>query len=132
MRINIENFVRMSCKRGQTSVVFGHLVEHMKELRRRTLAGDMSALNEFFELYRFSDNQCDEYGYRPIPAEEPLAPTQSPVGTQSVEIDGTIFIYEPKGAQVQIVREGQKVSPLPIDHLSFFLGHLEEEYPLPE
>lgn len=60
MRVNIENAVRHSQAKGGHAFLLAELVRHLKELRDRTDRGDMTAVTEFFELYRFDDNQCDE------------------------------------------------------------------------
>ena len=56
MRVNIEN-----CNNtGDPSAkewVLGELVRNLKELRDRTDAGDMKALDEFFGLFVFNDDQ---------------------------------------------------------------------------
>lgn len=57
--INIENFVRQSCQ-GPALAVCGKLVEHLKWLRGRIAIGDMEAINKFFNLYRFDENQTSD------------------------------------------------------------------------
>ena len=56
MRVNIEN-----CNNtGDPSAkewVLGELVRNLKELRDRTDAGDIKALDEFFDLFVFNDDQ---------------------------------------------------------------------------
>ena len=56
MRVNIEN-----CNNtGDPSAkewVLGELVRNLKELRDRTDAGDMKALDEFFGLFVFNDDR---------------------------------------------------------------------------
>jgi len=53
MRINIENCVRNCGANGIYKGSLTELVENLKELRQRTAAGDMTALDEFFRVYVF-------------------------------------------------------------------------------
>ncbi|MBV5350587.1 hypothetical protein JZU71_05615, partial [bacterium] len=42
---------------GDKDWLLGELITNLKELRDRTKTGDMSALDEFFTLFVFNDNQ---------------------------------------------------------------------------
>lgn len=55
MRVNIENCNNTG---GQSAKewVLGELVRNLKELRDRTDAGDIKALDEFFGLFVFNDD----------------------------------------------------------------------------
>lgn len=60
MKVNIENCIRvMEVKSNSTGNKFccEELVKHLKELREKTEKGDFSVLEEFFNLYSFSDNR---------------------------------------------------------------------------
>jgi len=57
MRINIENAIRSMDLRKEDRFVLEELVKHMQQFRDRALEGDPTVLAEFFNLYRFSDNQ---------------------------------------------------------------------------
>lgn len=57
MRINLENCLRNELP-GNLDWLREQLVSHLKELRDRAGKGEMIAvLHEFFDLYRFDDNQ---------------------------------------------------------------------------
>lgn len=56
MRVNIENCAARGDRRMKAWCL-EELVKNLKELRDRTDAGDMKALAEFFDLFRFNDNQ---------------------------------------------------------------------------
>lgn len=56
MKVNIENCANRGSSRDKAWVL-GELVRNLKELRDRTDAGDMAALDEFFDLFVFSDSQ---------------------------------------------------------------------------
>lgn len=60
MRINIENALAQMPAGEGNRFVLKELIRHLKELRDRTDAGDLGAVGEFFELYRFSDNQLGD------------------------------------------------------------------------
>lgn len=56
MKVNIEN----ASLRGDNNTrawVLETLVTNLKELRDRTQQGDMNALNEFFEIFKFNDSE---------------------------------------------------------------------------
>ena len=57
MRVNIENAARGDSRTQKW--VLDELVANLKELRDRTDAGDMVALREFFDVFRFDDNQLE-------------------------------------------------------------------------
>lgn len=56
MRVNIENIAKIGSSRDKAWAL-NELVRNLKELRDRTNAGDMAALDEFFALFVFNDNQ---------------------------------------------------------------------------
>lgn len=56
MRINIENCVRHCGADGIYKGSLTELVENLKELHQRTAAGDMTAIDEFFNIYVFDTN----------------------------------------------------------------------------
>ena len=59
MRLNIENCARNGDE-GVKAWALDELVCNLKEMRDRSNAGDMhAAVTEFFEVFRFSDNQTD-------------------------------------------------------------------------
>lgn len=66
MRINIENAARCAFTAKQAKWVLGELVKNLKELRDRTQNGDLSALDEFFDLYRFNDNERADRNVVPL------------------------------------------------------------------
>lgn len=55
MRVNIENLSQRGCARDK-EWCYDELVRHLKELRDRTDAGDMAALDEFFGVFVFDDD----------------------------------------------------------------------------
>ena len=55
MRINIENCARVG-NRSEKAWCLDELVRNLKELRDRTDAGDMAALDEFFGVFVFDDD----------------------------------------------------------------------------
>lgn len=58
--MNLENCLRNELP-SQLDWLRDQLVAHLKEVRDRCAKGDMhAAVNEFFDCYRFSDNQCSE------------------------------------------------------------------------
>lgn len=59
MRVNIENCSNNG-DAGAKEWVLEELVKNLKELRDRTDAGDMKALDEFFGLFVFNDDQSRE------------------------------------------------------------------------
>lgn len=61
MRVNIENCDNTGSSR-EKSWLLGELVRNLKEMRDRTEAGDMSAVAEFFEVFRFNDSQDRQKG----------------------------------------------------------------------
>ncbi len=59
MRLNIENCANNGCEDSKAWAL-DELVRNLKELRDRSNAGDMhAAVSEFFEVFRFNDNQMD-------------------------------------------------------------------------
>jgi len=58
MRINIENAIRHTEMPKEGRFVMEELIKHMKQFRDRALEGDPVVLAEFFNLYRFDDDQC--------------------------------------------------------------------------
>lgn len=56
MRVNIENCAKTGNARNK-SWLLDELVRNLKEVRDRVAAGDMAAVAEFFDLFRFNDNQ---------------------------------------------------------------------------
>jgi hypothetical protein len=70
-------------KDGKLGAISGQLIEHLKELRRRTLDGDIEALQDFFELYEFEG-----------PDEEDRKPyhLDVPVGSLHAFLDGDAYI----------------------------------------
>lgn len=56
MRVNIENCAATGSK-SDKAWLCEELVRNLKELRDRTRSGDMAALDEFFGLFVFNDNQ---------------------------------------------------------------------------
>ena len=57
MRVNIEN-AASSRDASLTPWLLDELVRNLKEMRDRSNAGDMqAAVTEFFEVFRFNDNQ---------------------------------------------------------------------------
>ena len=64
MKVNIENAAATGGS-ATKSWLLGELVRNLKELRDRTLAGDTSAIDEFFSVFKFNDNQLeDSHGHR--------------------------------------------------------------------
>ena len=59
MRINIENFVN-KIRYKTIRFVLRELVGNLKELKNRFDAGDVAAVNEFFDLYVFNDSEESE------------------------------------------------------------------------
>jgi len=64
MRINIQNMLRQAGHAipsdrdtGAYSFVLQQLGGHLLQLRDRTQAGDLTALDEFFKLYVFNDGK---------------------------------------------------------------------------
>jgi len=64
MRINVQNMLHQAgnaipARNDRGGYRFGlqQLGEHLRQLRDRTRAGDMKALNVFFALYVFDDDQ---------------------------------------------------------------------------
>lgn len=55
MRVNIENCARVG-HRSEKAWCLDELVRNLKELRDRTDAGDMKALDEFFAVFVFNDS----------------------------------------------------------------------------
>lgn len=69
MKLNIEN-ASHSDDDGVRSWVLDELVRNLKELRDRSNAGDMeAAVTEFFEVFRFNDNQMDPSPIKATPKE---------------------------------------------------------------
>ncbi len=63
MNMNIENCFRHELP-PNLQWLGDQLVAHLKELRDRSRAGNMAAvLHEFFNCYRFDDNQNDDDGF---------------------------------------------------------------------
>lgn len=63
MRMNIENCLRNELP-PNLDWLREQLIGHLKELRDRARKGEMAAvLHEFFNLYRFDDNQMDNDGF---------------------------------------------------------------------
>lgn len=66
MRINVQNMLRQvghALPRRNTAAypyVLKQLAEHLLQLRDRTQAGDLVALDEFFALYVFDDGRAYE------------------------------------------------------------------------
>lgn len=59
MRVNIENCAKTGGNKDKAWLL-DELVRNLKEVRDRTSVGDMAALDEFFALFVFNDNQkCD-------------------------------------------------------------------------
>lgn len=59
MKLNIENCAKNGSE-GTKAWALDELVRNLKEMRDRSNAGDMqAAVTEFFEVFRFSDNQMD-------------------------------------------------------------------------
>ena len=59
MRVNIENAAAQHDP-SMKPWLLDELVRNLKELRDRSNAGDMeAAVTEFFEVFRFNDNQMD-------------------------------------------------------------------------
>jgi hypothetical protein len=61
MWINVENMLRQAGNAAGDRYGYrfslGELAKHLKELRDRSLAGDDTAIKEFFGLYIFDDGQ---------------------------------------------------------------------------
>lgn len=63
MRMNLENCLRNELP-SNLDWLREQLIGHLKELRDRARKGEMAAvLHEFFNLYRFDDNQIDADGF---------------------------------------------------------------------
>lgn len=63
MRMNLENCLRNELPKN-LDWLREQLIGHLKEVRDRGRAGQMvSVLHEFFNLYRFDDNQMDDDGF---------------------------------------------------------------------
>lgn len=66
MRINLENCLRNELPPNLTWLR-DQLISHLKELRDRAREGEMDdnveVFHEFFNLYRFDDNQMDNDGF---------------------------------------------------------------------
>lgn len=63
MRMNLENCLRNELPPNLTWLR-EQLIRHLKEVRDRARKDQMAAvLHEFFNLYRFDDNQTDEDGF---------------------------------------------------------------------
>jgi hypothetical protein len=60
MRINIENAVRHMDVSKEGRFLLEELVKHLKMVRDEFAEGNWGIIGEFFELYRFGDNQTDE------------------------------------------------------------------------
>ncbi len=54
MRVNIENCAASGDDSAKAWLA-GELARNLKELRDRTMAGDMESLDEFFALFVFND-----------------------------------------------------------------------------
>ena len=67
MRMNIENAAR-SRDRKIVQFALDNVVNNLKELRDRTAKGDLTSLDEFFEIFVFDDDQ----DYKRLP---PITPT---------------------------------------------------------
>ena len=78
MRMNLENCLRNELPRN-LDWLRDQLIGHLKELRDRARKGEMIAvLHEFFDCYRFDDNQMDVDGFWSTanhPAAQPLTKT---------------------------------------------------------
>lgn len=64
MKINLQNMLRQAgnaippaSDRGGYKFALNQLADHLVQLRDRTAAGDMAALDEFFRLYVFDDGK---------------------------------------------------------------------------
>lgn len=67
MRVNIEN-AAANCDPESKPWLLDELVRNLKEMRDRSNAGDMaSAVAEFFEVFRFNDNQTNPAPIRAVP-----------------------------------------------------------------
>ena len=63
MRMNLENCLRNELPRN-LDWLREQLIGHLKELRDRARKGEMVAVfHEFFNLYRFDDNQMGNDGF---------------------------------------------------------------------
>jgi hypothetical protein len=56
MKVNIENAAATGSPKTKAWLL-DELVKNLKELRDRTEAGDMSAIDEFFDLFKFNDSE---------------------------------------------------------------------------
>lgn len=69
MRVNIENAAAMRDP-AMKPWLLDELVRNLKELRDRSNAGDMeAAVTEFFEVFRFNDNQTSPAPIRSLTSE---------------------------------------------------------------
>ncbi len=58
MNINIENCLKQNLPK-RLSWLGDQLVTHLRQFRDRCARGEIiAAVDEFFDCYRFSDNQC--------------------------------------------------------------------------
>lgn len=60
MRINIENAVRHMDVSDEGRFVLEELIKHLKMVRDEFAEGNWGIVGEFFDLYRFGDNQTSE------------------------------------------------------------------------
>ena len=82
MRLNIENCARNGDE-GAKAWALDELVRNLKEMRDRSNSGDMqAAVTEFFEVFRFSDNQTD-----PSPVRAALAAQPGAVAAKNNDVD---------------------------------------------
>lgn len=56
MQLNIENAIGFG-KKGELKWVLEELVRNLKELKKRTDKGDMTAIDEFFDIFVFNEEK---------------------------------------------------------------------------
>lgn len=56
MQLNIENAIGFG-KKGELKWVLEELVRNLKELKKRTDKGDMTAITEFFDIFVFNEEK---------------------------------------------------------------------------
>ena len=89
MRMNLENCLRNELP-PKLDWLRNQLIDHLKELRDRSREGQMAAvLHEFFNLYRFDDNQADVDGFWGPDAQE--AATMKCAGGQVVQVNPEVL-----------------------------------------